>query len=66
MTSIMPPSPDAPFDEKLRFYRGLARISPEVVSGPELKAMALRWLRENDPHHNSPLSHSNRKKTRRK
>lgn len=47
MTSIMPPNPDAPFDEKVRFYRGLAKISPKVVSGPELKAMALRWLEEN-------------------
>lgn len=62
MTSIIPPAQDASFDEKVAFYRGLSKISPDVVSGHELKAMALAWLKANGVSpHNSPKPYSNRR-----
>lgn len=48
MTSIMPPPDDAPFEERVRYYKRLAKISPDVVSGLEIRAMARRWLKEHD------------------
>lgn len=47
MTSIFPPSDDAPFEERVRFYKGLSKISPAAVSGRELRDMANAWLKAN-------------------
>jgi hypothetical protein len=45
MTTIdSPPPKDAPYEEQVRFYWGLAMFPPEIVSGPEIIACGARWL----------------------
>ena len=46
MTDVIFPPDDAPEDELVRFYRGLAYLDPDIVSGKALRATGRRWLRD--------------------
>jgi hypothetical protein len=62
MTTIAYLPKDAPFEQQVKHYRGLAKISPSVVSGREIKAMALDWLKLHGVSpHSSPRHTSKRK-----
>ena len=47
-TFLRPPPYNAPFEQKVAYYRSMSRMSPWVLGGREARAVGRRWLRENN------------------